>query len=150
IFTRAPGSLVSTPVTNSSTDCLFPFWEPDGSRLYYIAELDGGPALWSINIAGGEPELVSEGVAQAAVSPDGRMLAMLRPNADGSPAWSLWIASPRDSVPRRLSAGPFAHAAFERSSYVQFSPDSSMLAFWGARLDGRSEFWLIPRDGSAP
>jgi serine/threonine protein kinase len=150
IFTRAPGSLLSTPVTRSAADCMFPFWAPDGSRLYYIAEHDTSPALWSINIAGGAPELVSDGVAQAAVSPDGQMLAMLRPPVDGAPSWSLWIASPPSAAPKRLSGPPFAHEAFEPWSYLHYSPDSSTLAFWGARLDGRSEFWLIPRDGPTP
>ncbi len=149
IFTRATGSPISTQVTRSATDCMFPFWSPDGARLYYIAEHGGRNALWSINIAGGAPELALDDVAQAAISPDGRMLALLRPENSGA-ACSLWTASPPGNAPQRLRAAGFDPGPLAPWTYLRFAPDSSALAVWAARLDGRSEFLAIPRDGSAP
>ena len=85
IYTRAPGALLRTEVTTSDSDCLFPFWAPDGSRLYYISEHNGRPALWSIIAAGGAPELMLDNVAQAAISPDGKTMAMLRADRQSRP-----------------------------------------------------------------
>jgi Tol biopolymer transport system component len=128
---------------------MFPFWSPDGARLYYIAEHNGRQALWSINIAGGTPEAELDNVAQAAISPDGRMLALLRQET-GSAAYSLWTASPPASAPQRLRAAGFDPGPLAPWSCLRFAPDSSALGLWAARLDGKSAFWLIRRDGTAP
>src|SRR5579885_942962 len=149
IFTRSTESAIPTQVTRSAADCMFPFWSQDGARLYYIAEHNGRPALWSVNIAGGAPEAELDNVAQAALSPDGRMLALLRPETGGA-AYSLWTASPPASAPHRLQAPGFDPGPLAPWSYLRFAPDSSALAVWAARLDGNSAFWLIPRDGTAP
>lgn len=149
IFTRSTGSPMSTQVTQSETDCMFPFWSPDGSRLYYIADHGGRRALWSINIAGGAPEVALDDVVQAAISPDGRIMAPLRPE-NGGAACSLWTASPAGNAPQRLRAAGFDPGPLAPWTYLRFAPDSSVLAMWSARLDGNSEFWVIPRDGSAP
>jgi hypothetical protein len=76
LFTRSLDSAISTPITKSSTDCLKPFWSPDGARVYFIS--GGRGQLWSVGAAGGEPQLVLDDVAAAAVAPDGEALAFLR------------------------------------------------------------------------
>jgi Tol biopolymer transport system component/tRNA A-37 threonylcarbamoyl transferase component Bud32 len=150
IYTRAQGALFRTEVTNAAADCLFPFWSPDGSRLYYISAHDGRPALRSINAAGGAPVMVMEDVAQAAISPDGKTLAMLREHAEAPGAGSLWLSSPPDAAPTRYTNAPFDRARFLPWSFLRFSPDGKWLALWGSRFEGGSAFWLIPLNSDAP
>src|SRR5262249_7501062 len=80
IFTQTIGASRSTQITHQSNDCFRPFWAPNGERIYYLAfrgreAVSFEPRLsrdvWSVGAAGGTPELVSEGAAAAAISPDG-------------------------------------------------------------------------------
>ncbi len=148
IFTRSTKSGLATQLTRSQSDCLFPFWNGDGSRLYYISSQDRLPALWSISATSGTPELVFGDVAGAASSKDGKHLAMLRSGGHGE-TWSLWMST-NGAKPQRYSAAPFDNEAFFNGSRLAFSPDGSKLAIWAARLNGHSGFWIVPIDGSTP
>lgn len=142
IFTRSVKSYLVTQVTRSTADCLFPFWNPDGSRLYYIANHSGQPALWTVNATGGSPELVYDDVSRAALSPDGKRLAMLRSG--------FLSMSENSGTPKRISQAPFDREAFLPSADLEFSPDNTKLGVWVARLRGHSGFWIIPLGGGTP
>jgi hypothetical protein len=147
IFTRSPQSALFTQVTRAASDCLFPFWSADGTRIYYISALNGRPALFVVNATGGAPELVEAGVVQAAMAPDGSTLALLR--GDG-PLYSLWLASPVNAAPKQYRQGPFRGPGVFQASTLQFSPDSRSLGVWASLPNGRSEFWTVPAGGSEP
>jgi serine/threonine protein kinase len=148
IFTRSTKSGLATQVTRSDSDCLFPFWNGDGSRLYYIADRGGLPALWSISATSGSPDLVFDDVVSAALSPDGKRLAMLRSGGQGE-TWSLWMST-NGAQPQRYMGAPFDREAFFAGSRLGFSPDGSKLGFWASRVNGHSGFWILPLDGGAP
>jgi hypothetical protein len=78
VFTKAVGSPLRLQVTHSRFDCREVFWGADGTRLYYVSLARDRDGLWSISAVGGEPEFVMENVSRAALSPDGRNLALLR------------------------------------------------------------------------
>lgn len=147
IFTRNATTGLTTQVTRSKSDCLYPFWSADASTLYYIAEHSGGPALWNINAASGSPELVYDDVAHAALSPDGRRLAMMRSGGTRD-RWALWVATD-GSKPLRMTAEPFNREAFFERSFLAFSPDSKTLGVWVSRLNGHSGFWVVPVNSGA-
>src|SRR5262245_51932498 len=70
LFIRSLDSAISTQITKSSSNCASPFWSPDSVRIYYIT-FDAGGQLWSVGATGGEPQLILNDVAVAAVAPDG-------------------------------------------------------------------------------
>lgn len=149
IFTRTIGAAMPAQLTRSHTDCLFPFWSPDGARAYYISSWQQRPALWSVGATGGSPELVVENATQAAVAPDGSRLAILRKQGDDD-TYSLWMGTLGDRDLQRYDRPPFGGKRLMAWSYLRFSPDGRSLAAWVSLSQGASELWLIPTDGGAP
>ena len=125
-----------TRETAGVTGC--PFWSPQGDRIYYIS----AKKLWSMGVAGGEPQLVLPDVGYAAtLSPDGKTLAAWRVvEHEGKINNSLWISSPPGSPPRKYEPAPFE---FEKESlpiFLRFSPDGSKICL--SEVEGRS-LWLL-------
>jgi Tol biopolymer transport system component len=95
-------------------------------------------------------ELVLPNVNAAAISPDGKSLALLRDKEQGDFAMSLWMmvppAAPVKYTHPSLASKPISQA------YLRFSPDGTRLAAWVALLLPKSptEFWEIPLDGGEP
>src|SRR5206468_2310650 len=108
VFTRSLDSSLRSQVTHNRFDCRDPFWSPDGTRLYYIALARERDGLWTITSVGGEPELVTENVSRAALSPDGKTLAFFRAAGnDFAGLHRLWLASPPASPPAQYTRSPF-------------------------------------------
>ncbi len=144
IFTQPLKSALAAPLTRAADDCLFPFWSPQGTRIYYIS----GNRLWSVGASGGSPELLWDNVARAAVSEDGRTFALLRDDNGGGVAYSLWFAQ-AGTAPRRYSGGSLRDKRFFATSYVAFAPDGK-LGLWTSNWNGTSEFWVIPGINGQP
>jgi hypothetical protein len=145
IFTRSLDAAVSTQITNAARNCLRPFWSPDGARIYFISQDD----LFSVGAVGGEPRLVMNDAAAAALSPDGRTLAFLRGPGGRR---TLQIAGMDDLKPRPYRTPPFPET-FGLSWSVEFSPDGANLAVLVRRQEGASytsELWVLPYPTGAP
>jgi len=143
IFMRSNGASTPAQLTRSTKDCFFPFWSPDGIRIYYISE----QSLWSVGATGGTPAKILDNVAQAAIANDGQTFAVLR-GAQNS--YSLWIG---DIARQKLSKyvnGPFGKLRALPWSYLRFAPDGKTLAVWLTLTGGRSEFWMIPISNGDP
>ena len=143
ILVRSNGAAMPSQLTRLAKDCFFPFWAPDGSRVYFISE----QSLWSVGATGGTPEKVLDNVAQAAIAPDGRTLAALR--ADGS-TYSIWTGSIPGYKLKRVDKGAFATMRVLPWSYLRFSPDGKKLAAWLSLAEGSSQFWLMPTNDGEP
>src|SRR5207302_302264 len=133
-----------TRITNARVHCSLPFWTPDGSRIYYVSQRQ----LWSVGIAGGTPRSVADEVTSAAISPDGRTLALARGQAGDA---GVWIASPPGAPPRRYQSAPFPqHISLAISP--QFSRDGSKLAVVISQRTAASEpeLWLLPMPSGSP
>jgi Tol biopolymer transport system component/predicted Ser/Thr protein kinase len=117
-----------TQITHGTSDALFPFWSPDGARVYYMS----GGALWVVGATGGEATRLLGDVVQADIAPDGRTFALLRPEAAGF----------------RVNIGPLDRltpvgTVVQPWSYLRFAPDGKRLGAWVSLEDGRSEFRVI-------
>src|SRR5439155_22740865 len=101
IFTRRLTSPTAARVTTGAYDCKYPFWAPDGKRLYYVSLARQREGIWSIGAAGGTPQVVVENATRAAISPDGRTLAFLRdqPRADTIATAALSLSTPHGASP---------------------------------------------------
>ena len=141
IFTRSSGSQAPTQVTRERRDALFPFWSPDGTRIFEIAP-DG---LYVVGATGGTPQLVLSGVSQAAIAPDGNTFAVLRQDK-GAHHGKLFLgplnalkAPPNGTLPDQ----PILPCSHPRSR-----PDGKQLAAWLSLGDGTSQLWTMSPEGT--
>jgi eukaryotic-like serine/threonine-protein kinase len=135
IFKRSLGSAAPDQLTREPSDCWRPFWSPDGTRIFYIHQ----NTLWAVGAGGGRPESIHPNVLAAAISPDGRTLALAR--ADVAGQGGLWIASPP-------GADPIRHGGFAGRTFIdaelQFSPDGRKLGISMITGERAPEFWILP------
>jgi serine/threonine protein kinase/Tol biopolymer transport system component len=153
IFTRSLTSVLRTQVTHARFDCHDPFWSHDGSRLYFHSLAAGKDSLWSISSAGGPADVVIEGATRAAISADGRSLAVFREDEATSVGMSLWIASPPTVEPTKFARGPLDQVVSD--ALLRYSPDGSKLLVWvnGYGSGGqsqRTQFVLVDTNTGTP
>ena len=144
VFTKPAQGGPASQITDGTDHAVFPFWSPDGRRIYFISgEAAEQPMLWQVGAAGGKPEVVAGNVAQAAISPDGKALALLR--KEGS-EYSLWLSRPPGARAERYTRlKPMA-----QWSWLAFSPDSRELGVWGGAADGQAQLWVAPMGSGDP
>jgi eukaryotic-like serine/threonine-protein kinase len=121
-----------------------PIWSPDGNRIYFIAGRPG--TLWSVGVAGGEPQEVfsSTPLAAASLSGDGKTLALWRIiRQEKKTSSSLWISSPVGSPPRKYEPAPFEVDGGYTDTAIRFSPDHAHIGL-SIFNSAEPEFWLIP------
>ena len=149
IFTRKPGSTDSTQHTRHGFDCLTPFWSPDGTRLYYtVLDVTDRTEIWTVAIAGGEPERLLEQAAYGALSSDGRTLAFLR-CALGEGACSVWLSSPPGAQPSRFPKPPFdKRESMSYNTWLDFAPTGGPLGILDTSTN-TVEFYRASQDGGA-
>ncbi len=136
---------MASQITQSPVDCLQPFWHPDGTRIYYLSGPVGNAKLAAVGAGGGAPEVVLENVSQAAISPDGKALAVLREDRNAG-QWSLWFSSPPGAKPQPYTQVSFPSTGSIRGS-IQFSPNASSVGI-STGLGGH--FWIIPYPSGEP
>jgi len=129
-------------LTHLGWDCLFPFWSADSQRVYFISGPNGAPALYSVPVSGGVPELAVDNVYRAAASVDGKWLALLRPDHGGV---ALWFVSAEGNESPRASG-----SVFFRGATLAWSPDEPYLGVWGSLADGSAGLFTVrPPNGTA-
>ena len=152
VFTRSLGSSRRAQITRQPRDCKEPFWSPDSTRIYFISIAGDRDSLWAIGAAGGSPQLVLADVANAAISPDGKMLALLREERKHR-GFSMRLEF-ADGDGRNVR--PFEHSLFGGRRMIagslRFSPDGSKLGAWllVRGTQAVAEFWEISLPGLVP
>jgi serine/threonine protein kinase len=145
IFARNIGSPVSTQVTKSAVNCEFPYWHPDGMRIFYHS----GGSLWSVRAAGGQPQLLVKDALASSISPDGKALVFIR---GIDPNYMLWLTAVQGGNPAQYTQSPFPQQFRENFSGAQFSPDGSKIGIAISRQQGGGgdEFWILPYPSGTP
>jgi len=118
-----------------------PSWLPDGSLVFERRQLSGASEAVRVDRArpGGPPELLADGAAWPATSPDGTLLAMTRPTEQSDQGDQL-VIRPLDGGPERVLVNGSHRLAI---AFPRFSADGAWIAFTGAS-DGSVDPTLLP------
>jgi len=144
VFTKGLGLSMPTQMTHQRTWCYSPFWSEDGTRIYF--QNAGG--LYSVAVAGGQPQAVLTGFSRAAGSPDGKSLAVFRRDATGRV--QLALSSPVGTPLRPYTRPAISNLTLdEKASSFAFTRDGRYLGLI-ADNQGKAQFWRIPVDGGTP
>jgi Tol biopolymer transport system component len=100
-------------------------------------------------VAGGQAEKVLDGISRAALSPDGRTMAVMARESGG--LYRLAFSSPPGSTWQGYAQEPISkmRSIPGGNSSLQFSRDGKYLGFY-TDAAGRVQFWKIPMDGGPP
>ncbi len=143
IFARYLDAPTPVQITHLKEDADPVAWAPDGRRI--IFQRGGEPGgLWSVSVAGGEPQPFFTGKVGrvVAVSPDLRAVASLRRGDDHR--YSVFISSPPGAPWKRYEPDPIASHTVYNNQYLRFSPDGKKLLVIVRGDRSRDEAWLLP------
>jgi len=147
LMVRSMDAIGPTQLTHSDTAIAHPFWSPASSLIYYV-DTTGDGELVAISPAGGQPTRILSGLTMAAISPDGKALAIWRVARTGSmEQGSLWISSPPGASPRAYQPAPFAVMGRVPAHSLAFSPDGSSILLLSE--EHKPEMWLVPYPGGS-
>jgi serine/threonine protein kinase len=128
-----------------------PDFSPDGSRIVFQSNRDGG-GIYEIPAFGGEVRLLAPDGLNPRFSPDGSQVAYwvgavnVAPAVPGSGA--VWVVPWAGGQPQRVGTN------FTNARYPIWSPDSKHLLFIGytstkAYESSSLDWWLVPVDGGS-
>jgi Tol biopolymer transport system component/predicted Ser/Thr protein kinase len=145
VYVRYLDNNTATPLTQPGKWFVLG-WSPDSRRV--VAALRSGPddnnvALNYVPVFGGDPQPIQqiERVSNAAISPDGKALAVVRVEKDGLNA--VYTATPVGTALKRYSPAPFEARNVINSRTVSFSQDGRRIALLMDVAGGR-QAWLLP------
>ncbi len=157
IVQRDPLASAATRVTDSAFDCKYPFWSPDGKRIYYVSLAQDREAIWSVLASGGQPQVVVRNANRGAISPDGRTLAFLRDEGQSTVVGSsaLYLATVPDGQQwskEVVEAAATRYGGFGDHRFIEgalaFAPDGRRLGLsavgGAASRDRWWQFWVVP------
>ncbi len=130
-------------VTEDNTDSAAPAWVPGHMAIYYTSYKLGVPNIFYQNLSNGQRHNFSHypGLnTSAAVSPDGRRVAMIL-SKSGSP--DLYVVDADGSNLKQLTQTP------EDESSPCWSPDGRWICF-AAKKNERRALWKISPEGGTP
>jgi hypothetical protein len=141
LMVRALNSATPIQLTHETDAVSQPFWAPDSSVLYYSVPAGCGE-LWAISPAGGAATRILDDLRSAAISPDGKSLAIWRTEVrDNQLRASVWISSPPGAPAKPYRPAPFEALIDSPFNRLWFSPDGSKIL--ACTLKSSMELWCF-------
>jgi Tol biopolymer transport system component len=145
IYLRYMDSATATPLTQPGTWGVLG-WSPDSKRVVAAIAIGAGGGSWQLNyvpVFGGEPQPIQQidKVDNAAISADGKAIAVVRVEKDG--LTTMYTASPVGAPLKRYTPGPFEVHDVINSRTVSFSQDGRSIALI-LDVTGGAQAWLLP------
>jgi serine/threonine protein kinase/Tol biopolymer transport system component len=133
------------PIADSPVDDTQPAFSPDGQRIAFRSEREGG-GIFVMGILGGTARRVSSLGYNPSWSPDGRDLVVATEGV-ASPftrrgTSELWRIDIEAGERRRVTAGDAVQPSW--------SPHGQRIAYWSVPKSGRRILWTIPAGGGEP
>jgi len=142
LMVRALDSPTAVQLSRTRNRVSRPFWSPDSTVIYYATH-DGLGELWGISPAGGTPKRILEDLRTAAISPDGKSMAIWRTTQSGDQVrGSVWISSPPGAAPKRYEPAPFETPLESAGNSLHFAPDGASLLVIANGV--KAQIWLLP------
>jgi len=146
VWLRYLNSPTATPLTPPALVWSPLGWSPDSKRVIVAGRNPGGnnqsTALFAVPVFGGEPELIAPLEAKyASMSPDGRILAVIRQEKDQS--YAIYTASPPGSELKKYAPAPYENRTVFNNPSVRFSSDNRFLLYIQDAKGGR-QVWKLP------
>ena len=147
IYSQRVGGQNTVNLTKDSTaDDTLPAFAPDGERVAFRSERDGG-GIFVVGATGESARRVTSFGYHPAWSPDGRQLAVVTQSVSDPTlrftASELWVVTVETGERRLLT----------RVDAVQpsWSPSGRRIAYWGrSGPTAAGDIWTIPSEGGAP
>jgi serine/threonine protein kinase len=142
LMVRALDSAIPLQLTKGKVRITHAFWSPDSTLIYYTGRAGKGE-LWGVSPSGGRSAKILEDLRNAAISPDGKTLAIWRAEESGGNAKStLWISSPPGSAPQRYTPDPFAIPLDSVGNGLWFAPDGQSILLVTSGVS--PAIWVLP------
>jgi TolB protein len=133
-----------------------PAWSPDGRRIAFTSDRDGGTTgIYLMNADGSGLERLTRNLRTVddlspTWSPDGRRIAFVRTRRGGSP--EIYVMDADGSQQRRLARSLAPRIAYAGAAgpagELAWSPNGRKIAFQSPRDDNKSEIYVMNADGT--
>jgi eukaryotic-like serine/threonine-protein kinase len=154
LMVRALDAPSPIQLSRAQVDVTHAFWAPDSSLLYFVsgaADRNARSSVSEISPAGGQAKQIATGLFAAAISPDGKTLAIWSGHSEDGVKirGSVMISSPPGAEPEPYSPEPYGNVDLSPSNQLSFSPEGKSILLEAG--DNSTEFWLLPFPaGGAP
>jgi Tol biopolymer transport system component len=143
---RVGGSLPTNLTRAEAADDREPAFSPDGSRIAFRSERDGG-GIFLMGATGESVVRLADFGYRPAWSPDGAHLVIATADFQVPVARAahseLWTIDTADGSTRKIFDGDAVQPAW--------SPSGKRIAFWGIPpTSGQRDLWTIPAEGGTP
>ncbi|HEX8354713.1 MAG TPA: protein kinase [Pyrinomonadaceae bacterium] len=134
---------------NSPADDTQPAFSPDGERIAFRSERDGG-GIFIMGATGESARRLTDFGYFPAWSPAGREVAFstemfIDPNVRSPGVSFIWVVDVATGEKRQLTDAETGDAA-----QPQWSPTGARIAYWGKHRGGQRDVWTIPARGGDP
>ncbi|MBZ5581416.1 MAG: protein kinase [Acidobacteriia bacterium] len=146
IWVQQIGGRQPIRLTRHEADDSNPSFSPDGSRIAFRSERDGG-GIYVVDALGGPEQKIADGGYFPLFSPDGSQILFLRFPAFSGAAW-MFLVPAQGGAPRPFQPD-FTALRNGAVPPMAWSPDGKFLIFEGLRRGDRStyDWWVAPVGG---